>query len=764
MQIIAYKCKILLLLVQLFYIRSGHWMHFATREGKGLEGIGAFMFIRRIKYRTLILITIISTISATPILAQQAEAVEDHIKALIEELTLEEKVRMLHATSSFTSGGVERLDIPELVMTDGPHGIRMEHGRDWEVDEEVDDEATYLPTGIALASTWNPELGYAFGQVLGSEARERGKDVILGPAINLHRTPLNGRNFEYMSEDPFLISRMVVPYIRGVQDQDVAACVKHYIANNQEIERGSINVEMNERALREIYLPGFKAAVQQGGVLSVMGAYNKFRGQYCTHHEYLINDVLKDEYGFKGVLLSDWGAVHSTVEALKYGTDIEMGTDLDMMPEPDYGDFFLGDTVVSLIEDGAFPEELIDEKVMRILRLMHGINIFSDDRVEGERDTKEHHAVVREIAEESIVLLKNDGILPLAADGINSIAVIGANADREFGKRGGSAQVAASYEVTPLEGLQNLVGDDIELNHVPGYTVERGAAADPEQIEAAVEAAEEADLVIYVGGWIHGFSSAWKDNAYDAESVDKPSMYLPFGQDELITALLDANANTVMVLMGGGPTDMRRWIDESRAIVQAWYPGAEGGNALADILFGEVNPSGKLPMTFPKKLDDAPSHAVGEYPGEFGIVHYFEGIFNGYRYYDTFDVEPLFAFGHGLSYTSFEYSDLDITSGEQSVMVRFDVTNAGDRAGKEVVQLYVQDVESTLRRPAKELKAFAKVDLEPGDNQTVEFELSSDAFTYYDDIKRKWVFEPGKFTIHAGSSSRDIRKSATIEL
>ena len=699
-----------------------------------------------------------------PMQAQTSEEVEQQINDLIEQMTLEEKVSMIHANSSFTNGSVDRLNIPSLIMSDGPHGVRMEHGDDWEVDEGVDDDATYLPTGIALAATWNPDMGYKFGTVLGSEARERGKDIILGPGINVIRTPLNGRNFEYMSEDPYLISSMVDQYIKGVQEQDVAACVKHYIANNQEIERMSISVEMSERALREIYLPGFKSAVQEGEVLTVMGAYNKFRNQFATHNEYL-NDVLKDELGFDGVLLSDWGSVHSTMEALMNRTDIEMGTDLGMLPNPDYSEFFMGDTVVTLVENGKVPEKVVDNKVRRILRVLYAVNKMGDEeRKEGARNTEAHQQAALEIAEEGIVLLKNDNMLPLNESEIKDILVVGANADRPFAGRGGSSQVPALYEITPLQGLKDYLGDQVNVEYAKGYKVAEGQGADAEMIEEAKRKAEDADVVVYVGGFIHGFSDAWADNAYDAEDTDKPDMQLPFGQNQLIKELLEANSNTAIVMMGGGPVDMTGWIEQAPGIIQAWYPGMEGGTALANIMFGETNPSGKLPMTFPKKLEDAPAHSIGEYPGSKGVVRYFEGIFNGYRYYDTFDVAPQFPFGHGLSYTSFEYSDIEVSGGDNSATVSFTVRNTGERAGKETAQLYVGDPQSKVRRPLKELKGFEKVALGQGESTTVEIELSEEAFSYYDNMKQEWVFEPGEFKIYVGSSAGDIRLEDSVEL
>lgn len=703
---------------------------------------------------------IISCTSSEKLTANQEE---NKIDSLIRLMTLEEKVAMIHASSSFTSGGVKRLGIPEWTMSDGPHGVRKEHGRDWSADENANDSCTYLPVGVALAATWNPDLGYEYGKVLGNEANARGKDVILGPGINIIRTPLNGRNFEYLSEDPHLISKMVVGYIKGVQEQEVSACVKHFAANNQETDRNTVNVEMSERALRELYLPGFKAAVTEAKVNTVMGAYNKFRGQYAAHNEYLINTILKGEWKFQGTVISDWGAVLNTMEALKNGTDVEMGTDLSMLPNPDYSKFYLGDTVLNLVKNGAVQESLLDEKVRRILRIMIKTKMLSK-RKSGEFNTKTHQETALKVAEEAIVLLKNEQLLPLNKDNLKSIAVIGANATRKHAGAGGSSQVNAKYEVTPLEGLQWMVGNKIKINHAPGYVIAKDGKADSKLIAEAVKTALASDVVVFVGGWIHGYTDGWNDNAYDAEGIDKPSMILPFGQDELIKAVVKANPRTTVVMMGGGAMDMTEWVDQARAILYAWYPGMEGGTALAKILFGEVNPSGKLPFTFPKKLEDCPAHKLGEYPGVNKVVRYNDDIFVGYRYYDTYKVEPQFSFGHGLSFTTFDYSDVYVTNSDSVVNVKFTVTNSGDREGAEVVQVYVKDDQSSVKRPEKELKGFKKVVLAPGEKKQLEFNLNPDAFQYYDETKKQFVKEAGLFKILIGGASNDIRLNADINL
>ena len=693
--------------------------------------------------------------------AQTDAATEAKISKLIKKMTLEEKVGMIHASSSFTSGGVKRLGIPELTMSDGPHGVRVEHGRGWDVVPGADDAGTYLPTGNTLAATWNPQLGYAFGTVMGSEAKYRGKDVILGPGINIIRTPLNGRNFEYLSEDPYLISKMAVGYIKGVQDQGISACVKHFAANNQETNRSSVDVEMSERALREIYLPGFKAAITIGKVNTLMGAYNKFRGQFCTENAYLINTILKGEWGFKGAVISDWGAVHNTQEALNNGCDIEMGTDLSMLPNPDYNKFFMADPALAMVKGGQVPVSVIDNKVRRILRVMFKTHMMGGKRTPGAYNTPAHQQAALKIAEEGIVLLKNEEhILPLSKSQVKTIAVIGENASRENAFGGGSSQVKAKYEITPLQGLKNLVGSNVQLNYAQGYKIARGQKADDELIKEAVDAASKADIAIIVGGYTHGYDyNVWGDNAYDAEDVDKPSMDLPFGQDELIRAVLKANPKTIVILMGGGGADMSRWVDKTPAIIQAFYPGMEGGNALAKILFGQVNPSGKLPMTLPKKLKDVPAEKLGEYPGKDGVVHYNDDIFVGYRYYDTYAVAPQFAFGHGLSYTSFKYDALTVNGNTITLSLK----NTGKVTGGEVVQLYVSKQNAAVKRPVKELKAFQKVFLKPGETKQVTLQLADDAYKYYNEQKKKWVIEPGKYDILVGSSSRDLRLKASVE-
>ena len=690
------------------------------------------------------------------------------IQALVKQLTTEEKVKMVHASSSFTSGGVPRLGIPEIVTSDGPHGVRPEHGRDWNLDNNSLDSGTYLPTGNCLAATWNPQLGYAFGAVLGSEARFRGKNIILGPGINIIRSPLNGRNFEYQSEDPFLVSKMVVGYINGVQDQGVSACVKHYAANNQEAERFRINVQMSERALREIYLPGFKAAVEVAKVNTVMGSYNKLRGQWASQNHYLINQILKKEWNFKGFVMSDWNAVHSTEEAYWNGLDLEMGTDLPMLPNPDYDKFFFGNNLLKLIKAGKLSEHILDDKVSRILYVMFKTGMIDGKLKTGDYNTKAHQQTAATVAEEGIVLLKNENsFLPLNRNNIKSIAVIGFNAARKQSMGGGSSQVRAFYEVTALDGIKNISGN-IKVEYAQGYEIKRGGGANKKMINEAVALAKKSDIVIYVGGSTHGYRyDVWADNAYDAEDVDKPDMDMPFGQDQLLEEILKANPKTVVALLGGGAIDMTKWIDKTPAILQNWYAGMEGGNALARILFGTVNPSGKLPMTFPKKLQDNPSYALGEYPGDITKslqVHYYDDIYVGYRYYDTYKVTPQFAFGHGLSYTNFEYSNLKLAADGKNVTATFTIKNTGKVAGAEVAQIYVHEQNAALPRPEKELKGFEKVRLAAGEQKIISITLDENSFKYFDDVKNEWVMDKAAFDILVGAASDNIKLRNTINL
>lgn len=697
------------------------------------------------------------------------------IDNLIRQMTLDEKIAMIHASGTFTSGGVPRLGIPELRMSDGPCGIRMEIKREnWDLVGWNNDNGTYLPAQTALAATWDTALARKFGDALGQESKIRGKHVQLAPGINIIRTPLCGRNWEYMSEDPYLISRMVIPVIEGMQSNGVAACVKHYALNNQEYERGTIDVYVDDRTLHEIYLPGFEAAVKEADVLTIMGAYNKYKGQHASYNEYLIQDVLESEWGFKGPVISDWGACHSTLEALYCGLDIEMGGRFESFDK-----FFLADPLKKEITRGKVNEKFIDDKVRRILYLVLKLDIlnepvFDTTGMYAKLATPERIAVSKKIAEESIVLLKNkDGFLPFDMTKIKSIAVIGDNATQKHSLGGGSTAMRARYEVTPLEALQKKLQGKVQINYAKGYVCpepnwKRGFppvtsldTSNDSLIAEAVEAARKSDCVIIFGGLNHFWGN-------DSEGVDKPNMKLPYGQDKLIEEVLKANPNTVVFLLCGSPVELGSWYDNVPALLQNSYLGMEEGTALAEVLFGDINPSGKLTMTFPKKLEDSPAHAIGDYPGFWGRVNYKDSLYVGYRYFDSKNVEPMFPFGYGLSYSQFEYSGLTIPTAiknqGEDYLVTFTLKNISKKAGKEVAQVYVRNIESSLKRPYKELKGFTKVELNPGESKKVTIKLDKRAFMFYNPDKKDWVAEPGKFEILVGASSKDIRLKAEAEL
>lgn len=690
-----------------------------------------------------------------PLYLDTSQPIDARVEDLLKRMTLEEKVAVVHADNRFSTAAIPRLGIPQRQLSDGPHGVREETvGRDAsQAVGRTDDFASYMPALIGLAATWNTDLGRAYGKVLGEEARQRGKQIMLAPGMNIMRTPLNGRNFEYLGEDPFLASRLAVDYIRAMQAEEVAACAKHFIANDQEWERFTINVEIDERALREIYLPPFESSVKEAGVLSVMSAYNKFRGQYCSENEYLLNKILKDEWGFKGLVVSDWNAVHSTRETVLAGLDLEMGT----VGRP-FDEFYLARPFLEGVRKNEYPLPVLDEMVRRNLRVMFMTRAIDGHSSPGAINTKEHQAVARRVAEESFVLLKDEGnALPLDPNKVKSVAVIGENAVRLQAYGGGSSRIKAFYEVTPLQGILRRIGDKANVSFSVGY----GEKSDEDLTARAVRAASQADVVIYVGGLNHSLG-------LDSEAADRKDMKLPFGQDELIGRIVEANPRTIVVLLGGGPVELGPWLSRVPAVLQAWYPGMEGGNALAAVLFGDVNPSGKLPCTFPKQLADSPAHALGAYPGKDGTVRYEEGLLVGYRWFDTKKLEPLFPFGHGLSYTRFEYSGLKLVEGKDAkspaLAVEFEVANAGAREGAEVAQVYVRDVESSLPRPFKELKGFRKVQLKPGEKQTVSIPLARNAFAFYDPGRRGWLAEKGDFRIMVGGSSRDIRLEGNFRL
>ena len=701
-----------------------------------------------------------------PVYLDVNKPIEARIKDALSRMTLEEKVALCHAQSKFSSKGVARLGIPEVWSADGSHGVSDEKLWDeWSGAQWTNDSCTAFPALTCLAATFNPDISLLYGKSIGEEARYRNKTMLLGPGVNIYRTPLNGRNFEYMGEDPFLASRIVVQYVNGVQSNGVAACVKHFALNNQEISRGEINVNVSDRALQEIYLPAFKAAVQEGKVWSIMGAYNKIRGEHCCESNFLLNKILKNDWKFDGVVVSDWGGVHSTDEAVNGGLDIEMGTytnGLTTQGHFPFSSYYLADPFLNGIKSGKYEMSKLDDKASRILRMIFRTTM-SANRPFGRFVSPEHSLAARQIAQEGIVLLKNSKqFLPISQGKYTRIAVIGENATRSLIVGGGSTSLKAAYEISPLQGLQNKYGEN-HIVYSMGYASGRSmyGAEEPSKLNidslqnAAVEVARNADVVLFVGGLN-------KNYFQDCESGDRKSLSLPFGQDKLIEAIQKVNKNVAVILLSGNAVLMP-WLDKVPAVVQGWYLGSEAGNALADIISGEVNPSGKLPISFPKKLEDVGAHAFDKlcYPGDSVNVYYKEDILVGYRWLDTKKIEPLFPFGFGLSYTTFQYgkptiSAKSITTAD-SLVVTIPVKNTGKVAGKEVVQLYVNDEKSSLPRPLKELKGFKKISLQPGEEKTVSFTLTKVELSYYDDKKNTWIAEPGNFKIMIGASATDIR-------
>lgn len=690
---------------------------------------------------------------------QNSYTLETRIDSVLAVMTLEEKVAMLCGNGLFTSAGLERLGITELNYTDGPFGIREELGKNsWAALGWTTDSATFFPTGSALAATWNPEMAYIYGTGIGQEAKTRGKDILLGPAVNITRSPVNGRTFEYMSEDPFLNSRLTVGYIKGVQNQGVAACVKHFAANNQETNRGRVNVTMDERTLREIYLPAFRAAVEEAHVMTIMAAYNKFRGAYCAENDYLLNKILRNEWNFQGFVMSDWGGTHSTVNSALFGLDVEMGTKQ-----------FFNDKLLKAVQSGQVPVSVIDAKVRRILR----VNLFAHSYSAPASkvvSTPEHGKIVYDIALQSIVVLKNStNLLPLNLTKSKKIAVIGDNATHKHAYGGFGAGVKTRYEITPLEGLKAKVGSKAVINFVQGYKPKyiprkkgfgRDADNTPDQalIKEAVEAAKKADVAIIFAGTNHDV---------ETEATDRTDLLLPFGQDELIKAVSAVNKKTVVVIVAGAPVDLRTANTAVPSIVWSWFNGSQGGNAVADILLGNVQPSGKLPFTLPAALDDSPAHALKAFPGD-SIVNYAEGLLVGYRWFDTKNVKPLFCFGHGLSYTKIDFGAIQTDktgyNASDKIQVKVKLKNSGARDGFETVQLYVSEVSPTVFKPAKELKAFQKVFVPIGKESEVTLEIPVSSLAYYDEANKTWVVSKGAYKLMAGASSQDIRLTTDLTI
>ena len=700
---------------------------------------------------------------------------EKRIEKLIKKMTLEEKVGLLHGNSKFYVAGVERLGSPEWSLSDGPHGVRAEINRhDWAYAGWTNDSASYFPTGTAFAAAWNPELAYRRGEVLGEEARWRKKDVLLGPGVNIIRSPLCGRNFEYMSEDPYMNSVLAVAYIKGLQSRDVACSVKHFAVNNQETNRTTVDVECSERALREIYLPAFKAAVQEGGALTVMAAYNKFRGEFCAENNYLVRKILRNEWGFDGVYVTDWGAAHSTVPSMEAGLDLEMGTLIDK-----YEDWYYANPLIEAVKSGKVPMSLVDEKVGDVLRVMIKTNVLDPKKRfgPGSMNTKEHQQATYDAAAEAIVLLKNqNNLLPLDFSSIKSLAVIGDNATRKHSNGGLSSEIKAVYEVTPLEALRAKWGDKVDIRFAQGYeklstfvegsnngqssgTFSSKTQESDALLKEAVEVARTSDVALLVCGLNHD---------YDTESFDRLNMDIPYGQVELIQEVVKANPRTIVVMIAGSPLNMAAVDICSPAIVWAWFNGMEGGNALVDVLSGKVNPSGKMPFTTPVSLDQSPAHALGNFPGRDLKVNYEEDILVGYRWFDTKGLPVVYPFGYGLSYTTFDYSNLntDKETYDQAdtIQATFTLTNTGDREGAEVAQLYVSDPVCSVMRPVKELKGFKKVFLKPGESRRITLDIPVSSLAFYSEAQSQFVVEPGEFILQLGASASDIKQKISVEV
>ena len=720
------------------------------------------------------------------------------INKIIAQMTLEEKVEMLHSKTNMSSEGVPRLGIQDIKYTDGPFGIREENGDGFRSLGWTLDSATYFPTGSALAATWSKEMAYKNGWAMGKEGRLRGKDIILGPAINIQRLPVGGRTYEYLSEDPVLSARLSVEYTKGSQDAGTAVCLKHYALNNQETDRGSVDVIADERTMREIYLKPFEAAIKEGGAMCVMPAYNKVNGFYCSENAHLNNEILRDEWGFKGMTVSDWGGTHSTMGAALGGLCVQMT-----------GDNYFGQALIDSVRNGALDEAVVDAKVREILRLRFAIEPVPEDVANTIMTSQpETQKIAYEIAQKSIVLLKNEaGNLPIAKD-VKKIAVIGQNAVLTTAAGGIGAGVKTLYEISPLEGIQARAEKaGVEVVYAPGYKnyqMRMGwgrpsagpvnplvansidEPADPALLAEAVALAKDADMVIFFGG---------TNKSIETEGSDRKNIDLPCGQNEVIKALYEANPNVATVLISGGPTDLHYLAPYSPAIVQGWWNGLEGGTALAEVLFGDIAPSGKLPFTFPLKLEDSPAYATGSFPGEgsgedlFTLMyrldatgytreqiqeyianlpapesHYTEGIFVGYRWFDTKDVPVMYAFGHGLSYVDFEYGALTCRQKKDKIQVSFDLKNLGDMEADEVAQLYVKRLDSKVERAEKELEAFERVTLKAGETKNVILEFPVSELAHWDNETNGWVLEPGKIEILVGSASNDIRQSTHTEI
>ena len=720
-----------------------------------------------------------------PAYLDETKDIEVRVEDALKRMTLDEKIRVIHAQSKFSSAGVPRLGFPDFWTDDGPHGVRPDVLWDeWEQAGQTNDSCVAFPALTCLAATWNPQLSLVYGESLGEEALYRGKDMILGPGVNIYRSPLNGRNFEYMGEDPYLASRMVVPYIQGMQSKGVAACVKHYALNNDEEYRHQVNVIVSDRALHEIYLPAFKAAITEGKAWGIMGAYNLYKNQHNCHNAILINKILKQDWQFDGVVVSDWGGTHDTDEAVKNGLDLEFGTwtdGLTMGATNAYDNYYLAEAYKRLIKEGKYTTKELDDKVRRVLRLFYRTTM-NRQRPYGFLCSESHYAAARKIAEEGIVLLKNDGgtVLPININKVKNILVVGENAVKMMTVGGGSSSLKVQREVSPLDGLKARLRGIAEVDYARGYVGDVTGAyngvttgqdlsesrSEDELIAEAVEKAKKADYVIVFGGLNKSYYQ-------DCEGHDRKDYALPYAQNRLVEALAQVNTRLVFVNISGNAVAMP-WIKKVPAVIQGWFIGSESGNALASILVGDANPSGKLPFSWMQSLEQYGAHALGAYPGTWrsdGKIideEYKEDIFVGYRWADQHKQKPLFPFGHGLSYTTFEYggkSRIEKSADDTSLFTLYtSIKNTGSREGAETVQLYIRDVKSSLPRPVKELKGFQKVTLAPGEQRDITFTIDKSMLSYYDDSKGEWVMEPGRFEALIGASAGDIKSKVSFEM
>ena len=722
-----------------------------------------------------------------PVYLDETKPIEQRIDDALSRMTLDEKIAVIHAQSKFSSPGVKRLGFPDLWTDDGPHGVRPDVLWDeWEQAGQTNDSCVAFPALTCLAATWNPQLARLYGESLAEEALYRNKSVMLGPGVNIYRTPLGGRNFEYMGEDPWLASRMVVPYVQGLQSKGVAACVKHYALNNDEEYRHQVNVVISDRALHEIYLPAFKAAVQEGGAWAIMGAYNLYQGVHNCHNATMLNKILKKDWGFDGVVISDWGGCHDTDEAVKNGLDLEFGTwtdGLTMGKTNAYDSYYLAEAYKQKIMEGKYTTKELDDKVRRVLRLFYRTTM-NRNKPYGFLCSESHYEAALKIAQEGIVLLKNDGnILPLDINKTKKVLVVGENAIKMMTVGGGSSSLKAQKEILPLDGIVSkfsILNSQLAIDYVRGYvgdtvqsyngvTVGRSLYETRSQAELtaeAVEKARQADVVIFVGGLN-------KSDHQDCEGHDRQSYDLPYAQNEVIEAILKVNPRLVYVNISGNGAALP-WINKVPAVVQAWFIGSEAGEAIASVLAGDVNPSGKLPFTWYASLNQCGAHATGSYPGtwreDYKIIdeEYKEGIYVGYRYTDAKNLKPLFAFGHGLSYTTFKLGKATANTQELTpntqLTITVPVTNTGKRAGSETVQLYIAAKDSKVERPVKELKAFQKVYLQPGETRDVTLTIGADALSYYDEATGAWRADAGKYEALIGTASNQLSTKCTFRL